>query len=67
LLLGQYELIKRKNSFIYFGLGIKFPNGKNDIFRDNGILLAADLQPGTGSWDVLPVIQGYQNIIFKGF
>ena len=32
------------------GLGVKIPLGKSDL-RQNDILLSADMQPGTGSWD----------------
>jgi hypothetical protein len=34
------------------GAGIKAPVGKSEI-KSNGILLPADMQPGTGSWDIL--------------
>ncbi len=33
------------------GYGLKFPSGKSDIRGDLGIVLAPQLQPGTGSWD----------------
>jgi hypothetical protein len=34
------------------GLGIKMPTGKSDL-KQNGFLLPADMQPGTGAWDGL--------------
>jgi hypothetical protein len=55
VLLLKYNLINL-NLFnqkeLSIGSGIKFPIGKYDI-ENNGILLPADLQPGTGSWDFL--------------
>lgn len=33
--------------------GPKFPTGRSDIAREDGIPLNADLQPGSGSWDGL--------------
>lgn len=35
-----------------FGTGIKMPLGKS-MLRNNGILLPADMQPGSGAWDLL--------------
>ncbi len=35
-----------------FGAGVKIPLGKSTL-RDNGILLPADMQPGTGAWDYI--------------
>ena len=36
-----------------FGAGVKAPLGRSDINTDQGILLTADLQPGSGAWDGL--------------
>lgn len=38
---------------LVIGTGPKFPFGKTDKTNENGISLAADLQPGSGSWDGL--------------
>ena len=35
------------------GGGPKFPIGRSDHTDENGIILPADLQPGTGAWDIL--------------
>jgi len=40
-------------SGINLGLGAKAPLGKSDLTNENGILLTADLQPGSGAWDAL--------------
>jgi len=37
---------------ISFGIGSKIPLGRSSL-TSNGILLAADMQPGTGAWDGL--------------
>lgn len=34
------------------GAGIKAPLGKSDVMS-NGLLLPADMQPGSGSWDIM--------------
>lgn len=52
VLLLKYNITA--NSFEYFnwtiGVGSKIPLGSSDL-KDEGILLSADLQPGSGSWD----------------
>lgn len=67
VVLLQQTLIKNKNTQIYGGLGIKLPTGPNNRLRENGVLLAADLQPGTGSWDFIPAVQLFQQKIFGPF
>ena len=47
---------------IALGLGIKAPTGKSDIEWD-GILLPADMQPGTGSWDGIFWAYFYQGFL----
>ena len=36
-----------------FGIGTKAPIGKSDLTTSEGFQLTADLQPGSGAWDVL--------------
>lgn len=55
-LLFKYQLLntkKRHPTQVTVGAGPKLPLGKNDVRQDNGVLLSPDLQPGTGSWDIL--------------
>ncbi len=55
LLLIKYNLIPLtilKEQELSFGLGTKIPLGKSDL-TSNGVLLPADMQPGTGSWDFI--------------
>jgi len=41
------------------GGGSKIPTGRADFTREDGILLNADLQPGSGAWDLL--LYGFYN------
>jgi hypothetical protein len=55
VLLLKYKLIEANiinQTELAIGLGGKFPTGKTGI-KDNGILLPADLQSGSGSYDLL--------------
>ncbi len=54
ILFGQYALFQNRMTPILLGAGLKIPVGstrkRDEIF---GLDLHPDLQPGTGSWDVL--------------
>ena len=50
VLLLKYTIINKGPVVWTLGAGPKFPTGASDI-RNNGILLGADLQPGSGAWD----------------
>jgi hypothetical protein len=56
---SPYNIYRQRE--ISFGLGPKLPLGKSSI-KTGGILLPADMQPGTGAWDV--VFWGY---VSQGF
>ncbi len=59
LLLLKYEVISQTivdQMQLAFGAGPKIPTGASDLTQ-NGILLPADMQPGSGSWDF--VLWGY--------
>lgn len=45
--------------------GPKFPTGKSDLRRDDGIPLNADLQPGSGSWDGVFWANGIYKFSFR--
>ena len=66
VLLGKYSLIQSdifNNEELSLGLGFKIPTGSSSI-KANGILIPADMQPGTGSWDgILWGIYSKGNII----
>ncbi len=53
ILLLQYKILSLRKASIFLTLGPKIPVGKSDLRDANDILLPADLQPGTGSWDVI--------------
>jgi len=44
------------------GVGIKIPTGVSDLAQ-NGFLLPADLQPGTGAWDGIFLLYLFQGIV----
>jgi hypothetical protein len=53
VLLSKYSLIEFDifdKQILSFGSGIKFPIGSSSL-KNKGILLPADMQPGSGSWD----------------
>lgn len=53
LLLVKYEIISQtilNQTQLAVGLGPKIPTGVSDL-KQNGILIPADMQPGSGSWD----------------
>ncbi len=41
------------NTVLNLGLGTKVPFGKSDLNTSEGFQLTADLQPGSGAWDLL--------------
>ena len=51
--LVQVKVLDREKSSLYITTGPKIPIGKNDIKNEDDILLAPDLQPGSGSWDYI--------------
>ncbi len=53
--LGKYSFpnLFGTNAILNLGLGAKAPFGKSNLTTVDGILLTADLQPGSGAWDVL--------------
>jgi len=55
VLLSKYAFpeVLGPKSAINLGLGAKAPLGKSDLTNEDGILLTADLQPGSGAWDGL--------------
>ena len=64
VLLLKYRLSNpldsRQNLII--GIGPKIPTGRSDFTRSDGVILNADLQPGSGAWDA--VFYGFYNRSF---
>ena len=50
VVLLKYNVINQGGLIWTLGAGPKIPTGASDV-RENGILLGADLQPGSGAWD----------------
>ena len=55
VLLVKYNFkdVLSKNSSIIVGMGAKIPLGSTTEKNEQGIILNADMQPGTGAWDAI--------------
>lgn len=63
ILLGRYQWIQKTNQGLAISLGVKTASGLiNRVDEETGLPLNPDLQPGTGSWDGLFVLQFDQKI-----
>lgn len=59
IIMAKYSLSSinlLNNKELSFGFGVKIPFGSAS-FKEDGILLPADMQPGTGAWDF--IFSGY--------
>ena len=67
VVLLKYRAWYRKQgaTSLHLGLGSKIPLGAFDQKDDLGIVLSADLQPGSGAWDFLFWGQGSQQLSFR--
>ncbi|GGD18703.1 hypothetical protein [Hyunsoonleella pacifica] len=67
LLLLKYNFKKLlgKNSSTEIGLGAKIPFGSSTETNDQGIVLNADLQPGSNAWDIVYYISGSKQTAFR--
>lgn len=50
VVLLKYQIINKGSDMLTLGIGPKIPLGASDL-TNQGILLGADLQPGSGAWD----------------
>jgi len=52
---GQYRFLGDEDSGVHLSalMGVKTPTGKTDDFTNAGQRFESELQPGSGSWDVL--------------
>ena len=53
VLLLKYVFINKSNRAFQVGVGPKVPTGKTDITDEQGLRYNADLQPGSGAWDLI--------------
>ncbi|MEL6639123.1 MAG: transporter [Bacteroidota bacterium] len=67
VVLVKYRLLYRERgaTSFYLGLGAKLPLGGFDRVDERGILLSADLQPGSGAWDGIFWGQLSQQLAFR--
>lgn len=52
-------------SVLNLGLGTKAPVGKSDLTTTEGFQLSADLQPGSGAWDILGWVSISKGLNFR--
>jgi len=67
VLLVKYSIpdILGEKTILNIGVGTKAPLGKSDITTGQGILLTADLQPGSGAWDGLGWVSVSKTLGFR--
>lgn len=63
----RYRLIKNieKNFNLTLGLGTKMPLGSSTETSEQGIVLNADLQPGSNAWDLIYLLSATKNFDFR--
>ncbi len=65
-LMGLYTLYSdapvKPTTSLSAGLGIKMPTGQNDVRKTNGELVHASMQPGSGSWDPIFLINAMHSM-----
>ncbi|MCW5515167.1 hypothetical protein [Muriicola sp. Z0-33] len=67
VLLVKYAIpdVLGSKTVLNIGVGAKAPLGQSDITTDQGILLTADLQPGSGAWDALSWVSISKGLGFR--
>lgn len=65
--LAKYAIpdVLGSKSVLNLGLGTKAPIGKSDLTTTEGFQLTADLQPGSGAWDILGWISISKGLNFR--
>ena len=61
----NFNQLFKQNNTLRIGLGAKIPIGATDKKNDQGILLNADLQPGSGAWDMIFWTSYLHNFSFR--
>ncbi len=71
-LMGIYQIYEDNHELptkkLTGGIGLKTPTGKNDEKTDSGTLVHAMMQPGSGSWDPLFLVnymQTFSPVVFQ--
>lgn len=59
VLLFKYKVFSSDNGYtnVQVGAGPKLPLGASDLVNEQGLTLNADLQPGSGAWDLISWVQ----------
>ena len=67
VLLGKYSVIKKemRSQFLTIAAGLKAPTGSSSKINNNGLPLNADLQPGSGAWDGIFLLEYQQALGFR--
>lgn len=67
VLLAKYNFknVLGDKSFVRVGVGTKMPIGSTTKTNENGILLNADMQPGSGAWDLIYWLQLSKSFDFR--
>lgn len=67
VVLGKYVLHRNesKGRTITGALGTKLPTGSSNKLNNNNIQLNADLQPGSGAWDGILLLEFQQSLGFR--
>lgn len=67
VLLAKYNFsdVLGQNSSIRIGLGTKIPIGSTSETNNQGIILNADMQPGSGAWDIIYWTQFSKSFKFR--
>ncbi len=67
VVLGKYILHRQENKgrIITGALGTKLPTGSSTKLNNNNLQLNADLQPGSGAWDGIFLLEFQQSLGFR--
>lgn len=65
IVLGRYLLVSNATNSLSVGLGARLPVGSSTKRNDQGILLVADLQPGSNAFDVIMMTTFSQQFTFR--
>ncbi|VAW11267.1 hypothetical protein MNBD_BACTEROID03-245 [hydrothermal vent metagenome] len=65
--LGKYAMpnVLGQGTVLNLGIGTKAPLGESDLTTEDGLQLTADLQPGSGAWDMLGWLSVSKGLNFR--
>lgn len=65
ILLSSYRYLNKEDLQVSSGLGIKLPTGSHELTDERGIVLNADLQPGSNSLDYIFITSLSKSFSFR--